>query len=124
MWSTEEKNWDDAEDFCKQEGGNLASITSKAIKDYVTEGLKTKGLDKVWVGGTDKEEEGVWKWSDNRPFEFKSWADGEPNNANNGENCMDMKSNGWNDDSCQNEVKFLCGKNAQSGKNINFAISI
>ena len=51
MWSTEEKNWENAEDFCKKEGGNLASITSKAIKDYVTEGLKTKGLDMVCGSG-------------------------------------------------------------------------
>ena len=30
----------------------------------------------------DKEEEGVWKWSDGSPWEFSRWNKDEPNNVN------------------------------------------
>ena len=86
--------------------------------------MNTKGLSKIWLGGTDKTEEGVWKWTDNRTWEFTSWAIGEPNNYDNNENCLlKIKSGpGWNDGNCQDELRFLCDKNTQSGKSVNFAM--
>ena len=111
MWSTQEKNWADAEEFCENEGGHLASITSEAIKEYVVDGMNTKDLKNIWIGGTDKEEEGVWKWTDNRAWEFTSWAGGEPNDHGNTEHCLEMVLGwGWNDVGCPGEKRFLCGK--------------
>ena len=117
MWSTSKKNWADAEEFCVNEGGHLASVTSDAIKEYVVEGMNIKGLHDIWIGGTDKQEEDVWKWTDNRPWNITYWSQGEPNNVNNAENCLVMwVGGGWNDFSCLRDRRFLCGKNIQTGK--------
>ena len=123
MWSTSKKNWADAEEFCVNEGGHLASVTSDAIKEYVVEGMNIKGLNKTWIGGTDKQEEDVWKWTDNRPWEFTSWAPREPNNAHgNSEHCLEMVLGwGWNDVGCRrHELRFLCSKKTQSGNKYQF----
>ena len=110
------------------EGGHLASITSDDIKEKVVEGMNRKGLDRIWIGGNDKNEEGVWKWTDDRPWEFTSWAQGEPNNLTN-EHCAEMgrdwglKGVGmWNDLPCHHELGFLCGKKTRSGKNDQYLV--
>ena len=59
-----------------------------------------------WVGGYRASSSGgsmpwtgQWKWSDNSPFNYYNWKDGEPNNWNGLEfNIMVFTSNGkWND---------------------------
>ena len=65
----EKKNWDDAERFCQgQHGGHLAAVTNQEIHDYIN----SKGRD-MWVGGTDKQHEGVWSWSDCTHWGFTKW---------------------------------------------------
>ena len=65
----ENKNWDDAERFCQsQHGGHLAAVTNQEIHDYIN----NKGRD-MWVGGTDKQHEGVWSWSDCSDWGFTKW---------------------------------------------------
>ena len=88
LWSTTNKNWADAEEFCVNEGGHLASVTSDAINEYVMEGMNIKGLNRLWIGGTDIHQEGVWQWTDNMPWEFTSWDQGEPNNSGGNEDCL------------------------------------
>ena len=112
------------------EGGHLASITSDGIKEYVEEGINVRGLSNIWIGGTDIRQEGIWKWTDNRPWEFTSWNGGQPNNWGGNEDCMQWSAtHGWNDASCNREYRFLCGKNTHSGKklpglNIFFALGV
>ena len=67
-WSTNTKTWNEAEAFCRQENSHLASITSEAISRYMLEGMNSKGLGVTWIGGTDKDGEGIWKWTDGSPF--------------------------------------------------------
>ena len=65
----EMKSWDDAERFCQgQHGGHLAAVTNQEIHDYIN----SKGRD-MWVGGTDKQHEGVWSWSDCSDWGFTKW---------------------------------------------------
>ena len=109
------------------EGGHLASITSDGIKEYVMEGMNIKGLNRIWIGGTDIHQEGVWQWTDNMPWEFTSWNEGEPNNNNN-EDCLQWSTaHGWNDAHCYNAYRFLCethlGKKLP-GLNIFYALGV
>ena len=116
LWSTNEKNWSDAEEFCVNEGGHLASVTSDAIEEYVMEEMNIKGLNAIWIGGTDIHQEGVWQWTDNMPWEFTSWYGAEPNNKGGNEDCLEMvQGGGWNDQSCHEEFRFLCSKKTHSG---------
>ena len=41
-----ERNWSAAEDFCKSEGGHLASVTNRAIHEYIL-----KDFGKIMGGG-------------------------------------------------------------------------
>merc|ERR1712025_1009693 len=42
FWNTEKKKWADAEAFCVNQGGHLASITSDVILDFLLDRMKEK----------------------------------------------------------------------------------
>ena len=118
-WSKDTKTWVEAEQFCKGEGGHLASVTSKAINDYIAAGLKQKDHF-LWIGGSDKESEGIWKWSDGSAWEFANWGTiggvQQPSNHS-GHDCLEYQRSDrtWNDLSCHNKRKYLCSKKLCSG---------
>ena len=115
FYSTDTKSWNDAEEFCQEEGGHLASVNTPAIQEYVLDELTRRGLDIAWFGGNDIEEEGVWKWTDSTPWEFTDWAPSEPNNYGGQEDCLEQHWEGleliWNDRPCTYNVPFVCSKN-------------
>lgn len=117
FWGREMKNWIAAEDFCREEGGHLATVNTDATMDFLFESMKTNNIASwVWIGGSDIEEEGVWKWADSTPWEDKFWAPGEPSNAGNNEDCIYLQNPGYklnrkfNDWTCSKESHFLCSK--------------
>ena len=110
-WSNNTKTWYEAEAFCHQENGHLASITSDAINQYVLEGMNSRGFGSTWIGGNDIDEEGTWKWTDGSPFDFTFWDRGQPDNWGGNEHCMHHGFFGhWNDQSCSDSLTFLCRK--------------
>ena len=116
-WSTDKKTWNEAEAFCQQENGHLASITSDAINQYVLEGMNSKDFGYTWIGGNDIDEEGTWKWTDGSPFEFTFWHPGQPTNYGGNEHCMHHGFGGkWNDGPCSGPLTFLCSKKKSSGR--------
>ena len=55
-------SWYGARDDCLTNSADLVSITSQAEQEFVTrELLKGKFM---WLGFTDKDDEGRWAWSD------------------------------------------------------------
>jgi len=117
LWNSEARNWTDAEDFCQQAGGHLASaVHTNATNDFVVEGTKRRGLARVWIGGNDLEEEGTWKWIDCTPWEDTFWSAGEPNNLGD-EGCLEIWDRDWkwNDYVCSQEQGFVCSKKICSG---------
>ena len=55
--------------------------------------------------------EGQFVWlSTGRPVNaYTNWKLGEPNNANNNENCLIMSIDGkWSDEQCLKERAFIC----------------
>ena len=125
-WSRDTKTWDEAEAFCKEEGGHLASVTSKAINDYIAEGLKQKDHF-IWIGGSDKESEGTWKWSDGSDWEFTNWGTigGVKQPSNHSEHdCLEYQRGDrtWNDLSCSIKRKYLCSKKLCSGEKFRYFV--
>ena len=111
------RSWADAEEFCQQEGGNLVSVTSEAINEHIYKEKKRRDLSWLWLGGSDQEKEGVWKWSDGSLWEINNWNLGEPSNQT-GQHCLSQAyySQKWNDYSCNAKINFVCSQTLQSGK--------
>ncbi|KAG7240322.1 hypothetical protein INR49_027022 [Caranx melampygus] len=102
LFSTESGSWDKGREDCRGRGADLVVIDS--AKETSLLGFTS---DAVWIGLTDKEKEGVWKWVDGTPLTLTYWADNEPNNAGGVENCAYVRSDGkryWNDASYYNSA--------------------
>ena len=69
--------WQDAQSWAVSVGGNLATIRSTSENEFLKTAFpKTDN----WIGFTDTEVEGVWKWVSGEPVTFTAWLPGEPNN--------------------------------------------
>ncbi|KAG9259802.1 hypothetical protein AMEX_G27387 [Astyanax mexicanus] len=68
----------------------------------------------IWIGLSDGETEGVWKWVDGSELITGFWRPGEPN-SNGDEDCVttDIGSdpvNNWNDYPCNRQLVWICEK--------------
>ena len=71
FWSTEWAWWHGAKSVCEGMNGTLASITSMEIHKFLMKKVdKGKSLTWYWIGGSDREKDGVWKWEDGRDWDF------------------------------------------------------
>ncbi|MFN0728956.1 HYR domain-containing protein [Polaribacter gochangensis] len=78
-------------------GGHLATISDASENLFVSNFI----ADKIWIGHTDRDTEGQWKWITNEPVSYTNWAPGEPNNAGGNEDWAVINWSGnnpdWND---------------------------
>jgi len=77
----------------------LASIKSKEENDFVLANMQISS----YIGGTDKQVEGEWRWPDNTRFGYTNWAPYEPTGGS--EDCTMFEKgtygcNCWNDIPC------------------------
>ncbi|XP_074525084.1 galactose-specific lectin nattectin-like [Halichoeres trimaculatus] len=119
MFFHEEKPWDDAEEHCISIGGNLASIHSKADYEALL-GLirRASGRDKpTWIGGYDAVREGYWKWVNGRPFTYRFWGPGHPNNYGQKQDCLEVNyaldKEIPNDLFCERHRSYICGRDLE-----------
>jgi len=63
-------------------GLHLAAVTSQQENDLIVNGLFANGLENSnpWIGFSDAEAEGDWKWVNCEAYSFTNWHAGEPNN--------------------------------------------
>ena len=87
--------WNSAKQRCTTLGGQLAIVPDEPTWVFLR--ARTQGVI-LWLGATDEEVEGVFKWIDGTPFTFKAWLPGQPDNAYGGqEHFLHTAGNGWND---------------------------
>ncbi|XP_059189845.1 galactose-specific lectin nattectin-like [Centropristis striata] len=115
MFHFNPKTWGEAERFCTTMGGNLASLHSDEVHDFLMETITrmTGTKTNTWVGAYDATQEGVWLWSDGSKFEYKAWSAVEPNNWAGKEHCMEMNFMGKdyvNDAGCDKKKSFVCAR--------------
>merc|ERR1712098_30081 len=114
-------SWEDAESYCQAEGAHLASVLNQEENNFIA-GLAS---EKMWLGGTDKVNEGTFVWTDGSSFSFTSWSPDNPDNAGNqdgvtsgadNQNCLTtnyLEPGLWDDLWCTNQdnpTKFVCKK--------------
>ena len=114
--SSQQLTWEEAERKCQLEGSHLVSIHSEEENSFVKNfgrNLITDGGYGFWMGGSDKEKEGTWVWSDFSPMNLLMWdPPKQPDNYGDGENCMESNPTieGWNDMPCSWKLPFICKK--------------
>ncbi|XP_019063722.1 collectin-11 isoform X2 [Fukomys damarensis] len=106
----EEKRYADAQLSCQGRGGTLGMPKDEAANGLMAAYLAQAGLARVFIGINDLEREGAFVYSDRSPMQtFSKWRSGEPNNAYDEEDCVEMvASGGWNDVACHITMYFLC----------------
>ena len=114
-WSTVRKSWEDSESHCQDEDGHLAAVTSLEIHNFLLQKIDTLYTNTwYWIGGSDKEQEGKWRWTDGNVWNFTNWAEWQPSGRN--QDCLRIR-NGyrWNDHSCNFLYQFICSWTICSG---------
>ncbi|XP_078392737.1 hepatic lectin-like [Cetorhinus maximus] len=107
----ESKEWNSAKLQCESLNSHLIIINTEQEQNFMEKSIENNPGD-YWIGLTDRESEGNWKWVDGSPVSFTRWGQGEPNNWNGNENCAIIKTRGWNDYSCSDQFRFICEKRA------------
>lgn len=106
----EEKQYIDAQAYCKAKGGMLAMPKDEVTNGMIASCISDAGLTRAFIGINDLEKEGSFVYSDRSSLQtFNKWRSGEPNNAYDEEDCAEMvASGGWNDVACHFTMYFVC----------------
>ncbi|XP_036439669.1 C-type lectin domain family 4 member M-like isoform X3 [Colossoma macropomum] len=103
--STGQKSWSESRKDCRERGADLLIINSKEEQNFTD--ILRRG-QRAWIGLTDSETEGVWKWVDGSTVTTGFWRNGEPNGAAN-EDCV-VTANNWADFPCNDWFVGICEK--------------
>lgn len=92
--------WCEAKAHSERLGGYLATITSQEEQDWICQNFPDA---RFWLGGTDEDVDGEWRWVTGEEWGYTNWGQGEPNDFLLGEDALEMSTlldntNGlWND---------------------------
>ena len=94
--------WREAKEYAERMGGHLATITSQEEQDWICQTFPVTRSS--WIGGTDEDVEGEWRWVTGEEWDYTNWAPGAPNNVDlmrdgEGEDALTihLPSDLWND---------------------------
>ncbi|XP_068583445.1 uncharacterized protein [Cebidichthys violaceus] len=108
------KSWLESREDCVQRCADLVIINSKEEQEFIRRLQKP-----VWIGLTDRETEGRWKWVDGTLLTKSFWTPSEPNGyPARDEDCAEINNyfleNSWNDNQCDHNKLWICEKTLPS----------
>jgi hypothetical protein len=104
-------SWADAAAFCQAQGHVLARIDSKKQSKALFKEARKLEKDRWWIGLSDRDTEGQFRWADGAPLGFARWAKGQPDNDGCHEDCVALKDGTkgkWHDTHCAQRRPFVC----------------
>ncbi|KAG8515944.1 Macrophage mannose receptor 1 [Galemys pyrenaicus] len=115
-FSKEKETMDNARAFCKKNFGDLVSIGSESKKKFLWKYVNRNDVHPAYFIGLLISLDKKFIWMDGSKVDYVSWATGEPNFANDDENCVTMYSNSgfWNDINCGYPNAFICQRHNSS----------
>uniref|UniRef100_A0A7N6FJM3 C-type lectin domain-containing protein n=1 Tax=Anabas testudineus TaxID=64144 RepID=A0A7N6FJM3_ANATE len=114
-------SWTKGRQDCRDRGADLVVIDSDEEQSFLSEFTNMN----TWIGLSDRDKEGTWKWVDGTPLTVKYWSAPQPDNGNGDpqfgeEDCVHIREAGtssWNDLSCEASLPWVCEKShAQKNK--------
>ncbi|XP_077095372.1 uncharacterized protein LOC143746938 isoform X2 [Siphateles boraxobius] len=104
--SSEKKSWTESRSYCTERGADLIIINNREEQGFV----KNISADvNVWIGLTDRDVEGRWKWVDGNTLTSGFWASREPNSqGGNDEDCALNYGPGFADYPCNHLFQWIC----------------
>ncbi|MCJ8750213.1 hypothetical protein PDJAM_G00259960 [Pangasius djambal] len=106
--SSERKTWPESRQDCRERGADLVIINSKEEQEFVDNLSKSKKPG-VYMGLTDLDNEGVWKWVDGTSLTTAYWSSG--NVFSDSEDCVVNRydgRDGWYDRPCTETYYWMC----------------
>ncbi|KAK0154623.1 CD209 antigen-like protein D [Merluccius polli] len=113
--STAEKNWTASRDYCLERDADLIVINSREEQEFVG---RLRG--DYWIGLSDGDPEGTWKWVDGTIMTSSSWGPRQPDDNHGGEDCVaTLEGRGpvtgdlggsWHDVPCAELLLWICEK--------------
>nr|XP_040056811.1 CD209 antigen-like isoform X7 [Gasterosteus aculeatus aculeatus] len=116
LLSTRDGSWENGRKDCRDQGADLVIIDSLEEQKF----LSSINRRRSWIGLSDKDIEGTWKWIDGTPLTAAYWYRDanvvEPNNGGGGstveEDCAEMNpdlktQNSWNDLPCNTALRWI-----------------
>ena len=79
--------WSEAEAYCVEHGGHLASAGSVEEQAFLNQFAESSSRSNIWIGGFIARD-GRWQWTDGTEFGYSNWDDNQPDNYEGRETCI------------------------------------
>ncbi|XP_074551396.1 C-type lectin domain family 10 member A-like [Halichoeres trimaculatus] len=116
LFSTQEKSWEESRQDCRATGADLVVIESLEEQEFISKSAKADS----WIGLSDRDDEGTWKWVDGSSLTQGFWWGPQPDNGRGDpqygeEDCAHLtpvrrKEENWNDLKCDVSMLWICEK--------------
>nr|XP_017013993.2 accessory gland protein Acp29AB-like [Drosophila takahashii] len=102
-----EKSWRDAEFFCVEKGGHLATFQNEA--ELMAISAKVNPDVRYWLGVNDRAKKGNFVYLDTgRKVSYLKWSPGEPDYWNDRQHCVVFYQGAMRVNECDNENPVIC----------------
>jgi hypothetical protein len=107
--------WAEAARLCADKGLVLARLDSRADSRALYQAARRISTQPWWIGYSDREREGDFRWREGDAGSFAHWDKGQPNNRGCNEDCValrDGRRGAWQDAPCRQHRPFICAQPA------------